>query len=103
MTNFSNKQASEKQRVAETEARLKALIEATSDVVYSLSPDWSEMRELDGRRFLKDAAVPTTSWKTDNVYPDDLDMVNATIEKCIREKKIFQLEHRFVRADGRTG
>lgn len=38
MTNFSNKHTSEKQRIAETEARLKALIEATSDVVYSLSP-----------------------------------------------------------------
>lgn len=103
MTNFSNKQASEKQRVAETEVRLKALIEATSDVVYSLSPDWSEMRELDGRGFLKDAGAPTTNWRTDNVHPDDLDLVNATIEECIREKKIFQLEHRVLRADGSPG
>lgn len=103
MTNFSNKQDSERQRIAETEARLKALIEATSDVVYSLSPDWSEMRGLDGRGFLKDAEAPTTNWRTDNVYPDDMDLVNATIEECIREKKIFQLEHRVVRADGRPG
>lgn len=103
MTNFPDKYTSKNQRVAETEARLKALIEATSDVVYSLSPDWSEMRELDGRGFLKDADAPTTNWRTDNVYPDDLDLVNATIEECIREKKIFQLEHRVVRADGRPG
>ncbi len=103
MTNFPDKYTSEKQKAAETETRLKALIEATSDVVYSLSPDWSEMRELDGRGFLKDADAPTTNWRTDNVYPDDLDLVNATIEECIREKKIFQLEHRVVRADGRPG
>lgn len=103
MTNFSSKKASEKQRVAETEARLKALIEATSDVVYSLSPDWSEMRELDGRGFLKNAKAPTTHWRTDNVYPDDMDLVNTTIQECIREKKIFQLEHRVLRADGSPG
>ncbi|WP_051349481.1 PAS domain-containing sensor histidine kinase [Chryseobacterium gregarium] len=103
MTNFSNKHTSEKQRNAETEDRLKALIEATSNVVYSLSPDWREMRELDGRGFLKDADAPTTNWRSDNIYPADMDMVNAKIEECIREKKIFSLEHRVLRADGTPG
>lgn len=103
MTNFSNKNSSKEQSAAETENRLKALIEATSDVVYSLSPDWTEMRELDGRGFLKDADAPITNWKSINVYPDDLDLVNATIEECIRDKKVFQLEHRVQRVDGTPG
>ncbi len=103
MTNSSNNNTSDNQRAAETEARLKALIEASSDVVYSLSPDWREMRELDGRGFLKNADAPTNRWRSDNVYPDDMDMVNSEIEKCIREKKIFDLEHRVVRADGTPG
>ena len=103
MTNLSNKHTAATQRFADTEARLKALIEATSDVVYSLSPDWSEMRELDGRGFLKNAEVPTTGWRGDNIYPDDMDLVNSTIEECIREKKIFELEHRVLRADGTPG
>ncbi len=103
MTNFSDKSPFEKQKFAETEARLKAIIEATSDVVYSLSPDWLEMRELDGRGFLKDADAPTIDWRSANVYPADLDLVNSTIEECIRDKKIFHLEHRVLRADGTTG
>jgi PAS domain S-box-containing protein len=103
MLNFSNTNSSNNQSVAETEIRLKALIEATSDVVYSLSPDWTEMRELDGRGFLKDADAPTKNWKLINVYPEDLDLVNATIEECIRDKKVFQLEHRVQRSDGTTG
>lgn len=103
MTDFSHQHTSEKQKTAETEARLKALIEATSEVVYSLSPDWKEMRELDGRGFLKDADAPTTNWKSDNIHPDDLDLVNDRIEECIREKKIFHLEHRVLRADGTPG
>jgi len=103
MPDFSNNHHSDKQRVAETEARLKALIEATTDVVYSLNPDWTEMRELDGRGFLKNADAPTTNWRSDNIYKDDIKLVNSKIEECIREKKIFQLEHRILRADGTTG
>jgi PAS domain S-box-containing protein len=103
MTNFSNKSTSENQRCSEIEARLKALIEATSDVVYSLSPDWLEMRELDGRGFLKDAEAPTTNWRLDNIHPDDMDLVNSKIEECIRKKMTFELEHRVLRADGTPG
>ena len=103
MSNHSKKDTSEKQKIVTTEARMKALIEATSDVVYSLSPDWSEMSELDGRGFLKDANAPTTNWKSDNIYSEDMALVNEKIEECIREKKIFQLEHRILRVDGTMG
>lgn len=103
MTHLSNKDIAVNKRITETEARLKALIEATSDVVYSLSPDWLEMRELDGRGFLKDADSPTTNWRSDNIHPDDMEMVNSKIQECIREKKIFHLEHRVLRADNTPG
>jgi len=85
------------------EDRFKALITATSDVVYSLSPDWSIMYELDGRGFIADAPNPTTEWKSKNVYPGDLEMVDAAIEYAISTKTIFQLEHRVNRVDGRIG
>lgn len=103
MTNFSNKYTSEKQKFAETEARLKAIIEATSDIVYSMSPDWSVMRELDGRGFLKNADAPTKNWRHDYLFPDDLHLVMSKVEECIREKKIFDLEHRVLRTDGHMG
>ena len=32
-----------------SEERFRALVNASSDVVYRMSPDWSEMRQLDGR------------------------------------------------------
>lgn len=103
MTNFSNKPTSNEQRVAETEARFKALVGITSDVIYSLSPDWREMRELDGRGFLKDASEPTTDWKSINIYPDDLEKVNLAIAEAIKYKKTFELEHQVLRADGTPG
>lgn len=88
---------------ASNEDRFRALLTATSDVVYSLSPDWSIMYKLDGRGFLLDANEPTTDWKSKNVYPEDLDKINAAIESAIATKSIFQLEHRVNRADGSVG
>jgi len=85
------------------EDRFRALLKATSDVVYSLNPDWTIMHELDGRGFLLDAHEPTTEWKSRNVYPDDLEMVNEAIANAIATKNIFQLEHRVIRADGSMG
>jgi PAS domain S-box-containing protein len=103
MTKPSDKDILHNQSVAANEERLRALVTATSDVIYSLSADWRVMRELDGRGFLKDTHEPTTDWQTVNVYKGDLGKVKKVIAEAIREKKIFQLEHRVNRADGTTG
>ncbi|TDO20795.1 PAS domain-containing sensor histidine kinase [Pedobacter duraquae] len=103
MSEASDKPLPNKDNAAGSEDRFQALINASSDVVYSLSADWSVMRELDGRGFLKDALEPTTDWQTDNIFPDDLEKVRKAIADAIREKKIFQLEHRVLRADRTPG
>ena len=89
--------------IAASEERYRALVTATSDVIYSLSADWSIMRELDGRGFLKDAHEPTTDWQTINVYTEDLEKVRSAINKSIRSKKTFEMEHRVNRVDGSVG
>jgi PAS domain S-box-containing protein len=91
------------QAIAASEERLRALVTATSDVIYSLSADWRVMRQLDGRGFLKDTDEPISDWQAKNIYPDDLEMVNQAIKEAIEHKKIFQLEHRVWRADGTPG
>lgn len=103
MTKPSSDQILSNQAIAANEERYRALVTATSDVIYSLSADWSIMRELDGRGFLKDAPEPTANWKSINVYHEDLEKVNAAINKAIRGKKIFEMEHRVNRADGSVG
>lgn len=103
MTKPSNGSASGHQTTATNEQRFRALVTATSDVIYSLSADWRVMHELDGRGFLKDTHEPITDWKERNVYPDDLELVDAAIAEAIRGKKIFELEHRVNRADGTPG
>jgi len=91
------------QKIAASEERFRALVTATSDIVYSMSPDWRVMQQLDGRGFLSDTHEPITDWQSRNLYPDDIEKVNKAINEAIKGKKIFQLEHRVLRADGTPG
>ncbi|GAA5118992.1 PAS domain S-box protein [Luteolibacter yonseiensis] len=86
-----------------SEKLLRAYVEATSDVVYRLNADWTVMAELDGRNFLLDAYSPSTTWFNDNVYAGDQEMVMGFIQKAIRTKSVFELEHRVNRVDGTVG
>ncbi|MGR3321813.1 MAG: PAS domain-containing protein [Pseudooceanicola sp.] len=86
-----------------SEARFRALVNATSYVVYRMSPDWREMRELDGRGFLKDAPEPLKDWLPEYIDPEDQPEVMAEIRAAIEGKRVFQLEHRVKRPDGTLG
>ena len=103
MTSTPDQRSSNEIKVAASEARFRALVTATTDVIYSVSADWKVMHELDGRGFLKDADEPTTDWMTDNIHPEDIEKVKAAIANAIKHKKTFQLEHRVLRADGSPG
>ena len=87
----------------ESEARLRALTEATADVIYRMSPDWSQLRTLEGRGFLRDTLDPNHFWLDDYIPAEDQGVLHAAIAKAIREKSMFELEHRVRRIDGGHG
>ena len=86
-----------------SEARFRALTHASADVIYRMSPDWSEMRQLDGRGFVEDTANPRRLWLDDYIPPEDQPLVHAEIENAIRNRRVFELEHRVRRVDGSAG
>jgi signal transduction histidine kinase/CheY-like chemotaxis protein len=86
-----------------SESRFHALVSATSEVIYQMSADWSEMRFLEGRNFLADTADPNRSWLDEYIHPDDQSQVMAAIREAIRTKSAYQLEHRVRRVDGGWG
>src|SRR5208282_1768882 len=87
----------------ESEERFRALVTASSDVVYRMSPDWSEMRQLRGKNFLADTEAPNRNWLQEYIHPDDQARVTAAINEAIRTKSIFELAHHVLRADGSLG
>jgi signal transduction histidine kinase len=89
--------------VRQSESRLRALVMATSDVVYRMSPDWTIMRQLDGQNFLQDTGEPISNWSDKYIHPKDQPGVWKAIQEAIDTKSVFQLELQVIRADGTLG
>src|ERR1700761_6554310 len=103
MTQLPDRSILHEQAVAASEQRFRALVTATSDIIYRMSPDWQVMWQLDGRGFLSDTSEPISDWVAKYIYPPDQEIVETTISEAIRDKKMFQLEHRVFQADGTLG
>lgn len=104
MTGFAiGNRLSAETRLRNSEEQFRALVSASADVVYRMSPDWSEMRVLMGRGFLADTESPSGAWLGAYIAPDDQPRVIATIQTAIRDRTKFELEHRVRRADGSLG
>ncbi len=97
------KQKRTQRKIQQSEERFRSLVVASSDVVYRMSPDWSEMLQLHGKDFIKDTLNPDGKWEDAYIYPDDQPTVMQAIEEAIRTKSIFELEHRVRRVDGKVG
>jgi signal transduction histidine kinase/ActR/RegA family two-component response regulator len=95
--------ADTRRTLEENEERFQALAAATSDVVYRMSADWTEMRRLEGREFIADSHEPQRHWMERYIHADDRAGVQSAIDEAIRDKKPFELEHRVVRVDGTLG
>jgi len=89
--------------VRESEKRFRALTNATADVIYRMSADWSEMRRLEGRGFMKDTDSPTGNWLDDYIPPDDHALVQAGIARAMQDSAVLELQHRVWRSDGSCG
>ncbi|WP_296721967.1 PAS domain-containing protein [Erythrobacter sp.] len=86
----------------ESESRLTSLINVSSDVVYQMSADWTELRELYGKGLLLPGADPT-NWIDDHVPADDRPALEAAVAECLANNTPFDEEIRVNRADGTVG
>jgi len=91
------------QQLRDSEERFRAFTSATFDVVYCMSPDWTELRHLEGREFIADTRGPLRTWLKKYIHPDDQQLVMETIQRAVRTKSVFELEHRVIRVDGTLG
>ena len=91
------------QVLRESEERFRALISASAQVFYSMSPDWSEMRNLDGGGLLANSEKPNNAWMEKYIHPEDQPWVQAVIDKAVQTGTTFELEHRVFQEDGSLG
>ncbi len=85
--------------------RFQALTQATSDIMYRMSADWSLMHPLDGRALVASTDTPLAGWAwlRQNIPADEHTRVRQAIDVAIAQKALFSLEHRVLRPDGSIG
>ena len=89
--------------IRDSELRLRAMVSASSDVVYRMNADWTEMLHLQGREFIVDTHEPNRSWLENYILPGDQQRVTETIREAVRTQSAFELEHQILRIDGTLG
>jgi signal transduction histidine kinase len=88
------------QAVRASEAQFRALVTATSDIIYRVSPDWVQLRYLSGQNFIADTLEPSDTWLARYIPADERARVMAAIEAAGAP---FELEHQVTRIDGTIG
>ena len=86
-----------------TKDRFRALVTATSDAVFRLSPDWSRMWQAEGNGQSADHGKPERDWLTEYINPEDRPQVAALIAEAVKAKCLLEIEHRVKRVDGVSG
>lgn len=94
---------SDKITSTKSEARFRALVTATSDIVYRMSPEWKVLLEVRSQDFISDTACPNLSWIEKYLPSDEQEYVLQVIRNAISNKSVFELEHRVLLADGSIG
>ena len=84
----------------ESEERLSALVTASSETLYRMSPDWREMRQLHSRGLLANVETSSGNWLQTYIPLDEQARVSEAISEAIRAKGTFELEHRVLGKDG---
>ena len=87
----------------DSEARLRVLVSASSEVLYSMSADWKEMRQLTGSGFIADTDTANPDWLAAYIPEEEQPRVAAGIAQAIRDKEPYALEHRVRLVDGTVG
>lgn len=83
-----------------SEERFRAFVTASSDVVFEMSKDWSEMRHLHGRGMLATSSPAGRDWLERYIHADDRQRVIEAAREAVRARTTFELEHRILRLDG---
>lgn len=86
-----------------SERRFRTLIAASSDAMFRLSCDGSDMQYLQALAPGATEDHPPAShphWIAEYVHPEDQDRVSAVVQEAVRARRPFEVEHRTRETDG---
>src|SRR5690606_2626059 len=83
-----------------SEQRLSAMVNASSDLIYRVSPDWRHLAVVGGRAVSDLTRGQPLAWSFDLIHPEDRERVAAAIRQARASLTPYQSEHRVRRDDG---
>lgn len=95
--------ARDNSELKKAEEQFRLFISASSDVVYKMSADWSQMLQLNSKNFLADTKDANSSWLEQYIPAEEQLRVQQAIRQAIALKATFELEHQVIRADSAFG
>jgi PAS domain-containing protein len=89
----------------ETDRNYRALAEASFEIPYRMSADWSTMLPVNGGELIASSDRPLANWAwlEQNLPHDEHARVRLAISEAIARKGLFEMEHLVLRPDGSTG
>lgn len=87
----------------QSEERFRMFVDASSDMIYEMSADWTQMYQLKGKDFLADTEEMTPDWLQRYIPEKEQPRVLQAIKVAIDHKATFELEHQVLSADGSIG
>lgn len=89
--------------LAESEQRFSQFVATTSEIVYTMSWDWQQMIQLDGKNYLKNTITENDNWLEEYIPPIEHERILTLIQQAINERVPFEAEHQVFRRDGSVG
>ncbi|RYD96633.1 MAG: PAS domain S-box protein [Sphingobacteriales bacterium] len=90
-------------QLAERESSFRSFLQASTDLIYRMSPDWQNMYTLSGKNFLESTDSPRSNWVQTYIPAEDREKVWLAIHEAIASKHAFNHEHQVFKADGKIG
>ncbi|MGV8084171.1 MAG: PAS domain S-box protein [Coriobacteriia bacterium] len=94
----SHKNAEE--ALAASEHRYRALLTASSAVMFRFNADWSQMLEIRSPGYVAATEMPNPRWIEDYIPAEDQSAVRAAVERATTTGEPFDLQHRVISAAG---
>lgn len=82
-----------------SEERFRAMLNASSDLIYRITPDWREVEIVGGRAVSKLPRGQAMGWSTEQIHPEDRSQVLDAIQRARATRKPYEAQHR-VQLDG---
>ena len=83
-----------------SEERLSAIVDASSDLIYRLCPDWRELELIGGHAVTDLPRGERMAWSSERIHPEDRAQALEAMRQARERETPYQSQHRVALRDG---